>query len=573
MSSGTVIEYGNITAGAKENFVPSADEFVFSDITQLQRYNKKYPNYGNPCELYLVALDGKSLPAPENYANKNIGFVSEVISDEYGVFSQPVILTFVSEEKYKSQGITITFDVDNNIYSDEFNIKWYNGENVVKEENVLNDNSIYVGKYDIDEHDKIVITFASLNMPYNRLRVRGVDHGYGTIFDSKDIKDVQIYQEIDPISAELPISTAEIVINAEIGDTYNLQEKQPITIYSDDEIQASVFIKKIVRLTDNEWKLMCEDWISVLDYTPFVGGAYSSDDTLNGKTYNQIFEEICKTAKVPYTINNISDEYASGSLENVTTCREALQQLAFGSNLTVTTSESVGVSLIELPKETKRIPKERIMQGTESLYNDEGQITKVTITPRSYSVSYSNQQLLGYNTQVPEVKVFDVETPYSYGHEITTTRADVLEIEIFPTRIRAVVQFQGSASRLSSFFVYATAQTSTTETLEPKSYEVPLLSGYQKANDATVSEATFVTLDNIDEIGEKVIKYLSNPTELKVNIVEGKHDKGGILTKDEPIKLGDMLEVDTELGVFTGRAVSQKYNLNGNIKVKEVIIQ
>ena len=61
-NSGVKIQYGNITMGAKENFVPVVNSKTsWTDLEQLQRYNLRFPNYGNPCEYGSVLTERQNL--------------------------------------------------------------------------------------------------------------------------------------------------------------------------------------------------------------------------------------------------------------------------------------------------------------------------------------------------------------------------------------------------------------------------------------------------------------------------------------------------------------------------------
>ena len=122
--NGVVIKYDNVAPGAKTSFVPNVSEKdAISNIEQLRKYNVLYPNYGNPCELYQTLLDGSSLPIPIN-DDINIGYWSKQISDSYGYFENDITIEFSADQLFSSQGITLTFDVDNNIFPTHINIKW-----------------------------------------------------------------------------------------------------------------------------------------------------------------------------------------------------------------------------------------------------------------------------------------------------------------------------------------------------------------------------------------------------------------------------------------------------------------
>ena len=154
---GIVIEYGDVAPNAKENFEPTASEQAeFSKIEQLKEYNVLFPNYGNPCELGTVPLNSTMQPISEN---GNIGYWSESITNDVGVFITPIVLTFVADGLYSSSGFTLTFDEINGIFSTEINIKWYNGDELLSDKDFQPDSAEYFCENRVDGFDKFIITF------------------------------------------------------------------------------------------------------------------------------------------------------------------------------------------------------------------------------------------------------------------------------------------------------------------------------------------------------------------------------------------------------------------------------
>ena len=107
---GIKINYGGVAVGAKENFVPTTtDKADFANLNDLMQESTSFVNYGNPCDLYSVALDGNTVGIPQDTESVNIGWWSQQISDANGAFSNPIILTLsASDSHYNSSGISLT---------------------------------------------------------------------------------------------------------------------------------------------------------------------------------------------------------------------------------------------------------------------------------------------------------------------------------------------------------------------------------------------------------------------------------------------------------------------------------
>ena len=140
---GGAIQYGDVAPEAKENFVPTASESKFDNLSQLNIYNLDVPNYANPCELYQTVLDGLGTPFPSNPETAKLGLWSEQVSDADGVFATPIVLNLKADAQYSSQGFTLTFDTHNNIFCNSLLIKWYRNGEQIEQAEFTPDNAFY----------------------------------------------------------------------------------------------------------------------------------------------------------------------------------------------------------------------------------------------------------------------------------------------------------------------------------------------------------------------------------------------------------------------------------------------
>ena len=261
MNSGVAIRYGDVAPEAKENFKPTSDSAKFDTLAQLQQYNLNFPNYANPCELYQTVLDGTASAFPSIPEQSNLGLWSEQLSKDDGTFTEPIVLTLTSEGQYSSQGLTFTFDTYNQIYPTHINIKWFRYAGGTMTElspdggvDFYPDNAFYFCRKQVENYNKVVITFYSLNMPKNRLKLRVIDYGYGTFFYGDELRGVKLIQEIDPISTEISINTADFTLDSKSDMEYSFQAKQPLSVYFNGELKATTFVKKSTRKAKRLWR-------------------------------------------------------------------------------------------------------------------------------------------------------------------------------------------------------------------------------------------------------------------------------------------------------------------------------
>ena len=251
MDKGVAIRYGDVAPEAKENFVPTASESEFDNLSQLQQYNLNFPNYANPCELYQAVLDGTATAFPSVPQNINLGMWSKQISNDDGTFTEPIILELESAGQYSSQGLTLTFDTYNQIYATRLSIKWLRitdeGMTTLDEKEFNPDSAFYFCRNQVENYNKIVITFYSLNMPKNRLKLRVIDYGYGTFFYGDELRNIKLIQELDPISSEITINTCDFTLDSKTDMEYSFQAKQPLSVYFNGQLRATSFVKSSKR--------------------------------------------------------------------------------------------------------------------------------------------------------------------------------------------------------------------------------------------------------------------------------------------------------------------------------------
>ena len=382
MNKGVAIQYGDVAPEAKENFVPTASEREFNTLLQLQQYNLDFPNYANPCELYQTVLDGTASAFPSAPEQANLGLWSEQLSNDDGTFTEPIVLELESAGQYSSQGLTLTFDTYNGIYANRLNIKWLRitdeGITTLDEKEFTPDNAFYFCRNFVENYNKVVITFYSLNMPKNRLKVRVIDYGYGAFFYGDELRGVNLIQEIDPISTQISINTADFTLDSHSDMEYSFQAKQPLSVYFNGELKATTFVKKSTRKAKRLWSIQSEDYIGLMDSIPYYGGIYSNKNAV------ELLTDIFTVAKVPYKIDDVFANAVVTGYIPFTTCREALMQVAFAIQAVIDTSNSnivkVFAALEEDVKQT--IPLNRIMQGQN--FADEETVTGVEVAVHSY---------------------------------------------------------------------------------------------------------------------------------------------------------------------------------------------
>lgn len=584
MNRGLAIKYGDVAPEAKENFVPTASESEFNTLSQLQQYNLGVHNYANPCELYQTVLDGIAAAFPSVPEQANLGLWSEQISNDDGTFTEPIVLTLTSEGQYSSQGLTLTFDTPNGIYATKVNIKWLRitdeGIITLSEKEYNPDNAFYFCRNKVENYNKVVITFYSLNMPKNRLKLCAIDYGYGTIFYGAELRNTKIIQEIDPISTQISINTADFVLDSKSDMEYSFQAKQPLNIYFNGVLKATTFVKSSKRKARFLWDIQSEDYIGIMNSIPYYGGMYTGADAYG------LLEDIFNTAKVPYKINEALRGVPIYGHIPFTTCREALMQVAFAVQNVVDTSDREYIEVFALDNEIKQtIPLNRIKQGQN--FVDDETVTGVEVTMHNYVIktdSESSDWIVVYEAEQDGVGD-NILVKFDQPLHSLAIRGDGLIVESGTNY--AIVNARGTDFRLAGL-----AYEHTT-VIKRKLNPVVLASELEKI--VAIENATLVSAHNIDDVLNKCYNWLTKTNTTNLKIVEGKHVQYGegykyghhkygtfkygqkypnIVTYDEPVNIGENIKAETEyLGIVSGRIIKQSFNLNGNIIVKEAVLK
>lgn len=565
---GVRVEYGGVAVGAKESFVPTTtDKESFVDLAELQRDIQTFPNYGNPCEVYSVLLDGNTEPFPEDTEGENIGWWSEQLSDSDGMFDDPIVLTLNATNYYTSSGITFTFDTYNQIFANNIKIEWYRGDELLKEKGFLPDSAFFFCQERVDNYNKVVVTFYSINMPCNRLKLKSVDYGMLVTFYGDELKSVKITQTADALSSQISINTCDISLYSKRNIDFLFQEQQPLTVYFNDVLRSKSFIKKSKRISKNEWTIQADDYIGLMENAMFYGDVYSE------KNAAELLGEIFGKAKVPFNIDgDLNSEIVSGYIP-FTNCREALMQAAFAIGAVVDTSDSDIINVYRPKNESSQtIPLNRIMQGQS--FEESSKMTAMEVTAHEYTRDSDTVTLYDAEKNGIGENIFIKFSEPVYGLDITEGNTLVDSGTNY-----AIINAVTSDCKLIGY------KYKHTQTVRRKQND--LLLETDSDNVISVSNATLVSKHNIDSVVGRCYDYYNNNLSVNLKIVErndstrggtkygtakyGTFKYGG---KTDYTKVGDVITCNTDyLGDVTGMILKQSYSLAGGLIIKDTKIK
>lgn len=567
-----LIKYGDVAVGAREDFSPSSsDKANFTNFSNFNR-NVSFPKYTNPCELYSTSLDGSCLLVSGSRKKESVGWWSNQISDDDGAFEYPIVMTATAQALYSSIGITLIFDEENNLYANDINIKWYKDGELLSDKYFNPDSANYFCANRVDYYNKIVVTFYQINMPKNRLKLHGIEYGYGAEFGGDELISVRVIQEISPLSDEISVNTLDFDLRSERDIEFSFQDRQTVETYFDGVLKARTFIKDFKRKSKTRWSVSTEDYIGLLETVPFKGGIYENILATN------LVKNIFNVAKIPYTIQeSVFDGITLSGYIPFTNCREALMQVAFAMGAVVDTSNRQNVYVSVLDESLSQIvPLKRIMQGQS--FDKETKMTAFELIAHQFrktdeSVVLYEASKSGIGTQI----FVKFSNPI---HDLDITNGEIEESGANYAIINA-----------NNGCVLSGKKYEHNKVIKRK--ENPLVLSTDAENIISIENATLVSAQNVDNLIEKCYNYYNKNRTVNLKIVEGKHtkkngekygkDKYGLFKYgnepsgfeyDKTVNVGDLVEVETEyLGNIEGRIIKQSFNLNGGIIIKDTIMR
>ena len=574
-TEGVKIKYGDVAPEAKESFSTSVSEKAdFVNLSQLQQYNLRVPNYANPCEYFMVPLDGTTTVMPAEPENEIMGYVSENISNANGVFETPIVFTMTAESKFTSKGLTFTFDTYNNIFPDSINIKWYDDDTLLSDKDFTPNTAFYFCSNEVEHYNKLVIQFNSMVLSYSRLRVQSIDFGYGTFFFGNELRAVTVSQQTNPLSLELPINTVSFTLESKNDIEYSFQTKQPLETYFGGELRQSTFVTTSTRTAKRQWRVESEDYIGQMENITFYGDVYTS------KNVKELLTSTFSEARIPLHISSDLDTATITGYIAPTTLRDAVQQICFVINAVATTSAVDGVKISKLNDTiVEHLPLSRIRQGQS--FKSSERVSQVSLEYYTYyapdttseEAEWENLYKASESGTGENIVVTFSEPHYHF----LISNGEILH----NTANYAIINAQENC-RLRAYKYKSMSQKLIAINDDISKSEHPV----EKA----VSGVTLVNESNAQGILDKLYDYFLRVTTTKMKFNEGYHKdnshkygafkygtekykkstKSDVYVFDTIINVGDLITADTEyLGVVTGRILSEKYNCNGSILVKE----
>lgn len=533
------IIYKDIAVTAKDDSTPSAtDKQSFVDMNQLKESDLEFTKYSTLEDNFWL-LDGSFENFPDDTTGINFGYWSNSMSDGNGVFATPPVVTILFSSYETSVGIMIKFNTATNDYCNSLNIKWYQDTTLLDDKDFTPDSTFCFCQQNVTNYNKVVITFNGTNKPYRYIKQQDIQYGVVRTFQSDELKNVKVLEEMSLLSEQLSINTLDFTLDSTTDTDYIFQKKQPLTVNFNSNLIGTYYIDNAIRKSANQYDIEAIDQIGLLDKITYLGGIY------NNVLASTVIANIMGKANVPYELaSSLSAKTIRGYIP-ICTCRQALMHIVFAIGAVVDTSRSNKVKIFELDTTVATTIASSAIY-TNPTYEEGDKITGIQLVEHTYTESTQTQEL--YNGSDTTATVIFNEPM----HNLSITGGTITESGVN----YAIITKTGASMTLTG-----QKYTHTTKVIS--------------RSDPTLNASD---LQNILDFLNCYLVNSSNSTDILNRLYEHYITNGNSISKMKIVfsdtKTGDTIEFATEyLGNKTGEVVSMNYGLNSSKLVADVVIK
>lgn len=341
---------------ADTNTIATSPTFIWSNNDQLDDNVRENTLKLITWEQGRTKLDGTFTFASDTSSDwGHVGWVSDAIGDQDGVFSVPQVITYLFGQTHTSAGVTVTFDTINNEYATDFTIQAFDQNNNVILTETVTDNELtqYLLLTTILDFQKIEVTINEWSVGHRRARVAEIDCGALLVYDNDKLIRFSTTEEMDLTSASLTIPEFEFVVD---NTTKEFDIFNPSGIYAALEQRQRIVPELGLELTNRvEWiplgVFLLSEWRSDAGSMTATFRGRNKLDLLDsvfveqvtavpGYNLKQCIEDILDVANVGgYEVDPALSAISTTGIMERRLAREALQLAAIAGCATIRVSK------------------------------------------------------------------------------------------------------------------------------------------------------------------------------------------------------------------------------------------
>ena len=386
---------------------------------------------------------------------------------------------------------------------------------------------------EVENYDKLVITFRSMNHPYRYLKLSAVDFGFVRDFGPDELRNINLYQAVSSESEQVEINTLDFTLSSKDPIPIMFQRKQPLEVYHNDALQGVFYISQSKRVGNSIYEVEANDLIGLLSESKHMGGMYN----------NTPIATVIADVMGPFSYE-LDDDLTIGTLSGwlpIASRRNNLAQVAFAIGAMVDTSGSRVVRIYRRSTAvTSTFNENRIYSGSD--IDKSALVTRIDVTEHTYVASSVIQELYK-NTVNGTVNITFAEPVHSLqilGGQLISSSANC-----------AQVQGVGSTVTLSGGKYDHTTRV------------ISIVNSNAGANDieniVQVTDATLVSALNSSSVAHRLYNKYQQRDKLNARLIlddEFPGDRISVQTEFDGLKTGVIESLDIDLArKRTGQAV------------------
>lgn len=441
-------------------------------------------------------------------APADVGWWSESVSDENGIFQQPPQIDITFPQPYTATGLTFTFWPSSGQWCGKMQVCWYNGQTLLAQVQAEPSNAQWTLTRTVESFDRISITLLSTNLPEQFAKLQKIQIGHVIVFGSGELLKATVLKETDPSMCELPVDTMKIQVRDRNHYDLAPQKNQRMELSRDGVLIASQYLTEVSRQSKNLYEFSCQSAVGLLE-DRHLGGMYQN------YSLEEMLGDILGT--FPFSVDAaFAGAKISGYLP-ISTRRKALQQVAFVIGGMVTSMGDGTLRLAPLGETvTGRFDESEIFPGAR--ISVDSRVAKVEVYAHSYVPSEERQTLLQEEEVQGSGVLFTFQEPH-YDYQITGGT-------IVSSGVNwVVISSQGNVTLTGKTYVH-------TETVYEK--RDPMATAAEMGNVATVREVTLIHTGNAGQVLQRLYEAQQLRNTLTQDVVVLGHMVGQKVSSTNP---------------------------------------
>lgn len=514
----------NIQSGITWSSSPNKS---FGNLSLLNVSDKESPNFAT-LELNEYELNGQLSKEIEN-----VSFMSDSLSDDECFFENVWVEGTLSE----ASDIYVTSIEFGDNYPKKISIEKYLNNELIDTEIIDNiESKTIFSKKPIIGSNKIKINFLESWAPYQYAHLQSWVIGGDIIFIGDDISELTLNENTDPISNRLEIDTAHISIldkygnfnlltNSQINKFVKIGTEINISVNIDDNGETQeiylgkYYIKEVKFDVNHSMILECETFLGLMDKVMFPGlsniiFAYDTPiEQCNLKLMiDKVFQSAFNYLGIPQSewseyyeiIDDLSNVRVYGYIP-VMTCREALRNLAFVHNLTISDNRNKKILIREYnsnSEPTSNISSDKIT--SDPSFEENNKISNVTATMNRYFLSNETKQILEIEKFLIDIPDdYEVSTPFKYEYYEATAYPGAVPITVNFFYTTNVVILNDIYPQMFILKIYG-KEYSNDSMKYTKHFDV------EDGKSITISDSKLITSSNATEVIDNFVNFSNN---------------------------------------------------------------